>query len=338
MKATQQPDTEELLRRAGTGDPEARQQLLARHRGRLRQMVALRIDRRMAARVDPSDVVQEALADAAQSLSDYLKNRPLPFYPWLRQFAWERLLQLHRHHLQAQRRSVSREQLRIGDVADESAAILAERLADSGAVPAPGCSRPSCGTGCGPRSRPLEPRDREVLVLRYLEQLSTQGDRRRAGHQRGGGEDATSPGPGAAAGTARRVGRVRGDEMSATLDVPLRPRFRDDQWVRRPPRRRDRGVANRLQAGERGGLRGDPGAVSRARRVAAPAAAGDRGDGRLRGLRQPAGGVGRIARLEPARRRAGRRWATSASSARSAAAAWGSSTRPSRSRWAAGWP
>jgi hypothetical protein len=89
MSAAQRPDTQESLDRAGTGDRTARQELLARHRGRLRQMVALRIDRRMAAaRVDPSDVVQEALADAAQSLSDYLRDRPLPFYPWLRQFAW----------------------------------------------------------------------------------------------------------------------------------------------------------------------------------------------------------------------------------------------------------
>lgn len=71
MNAARQPDTEVLLERARTGDQSVGQQLLARHRARLRQMVALRIDRRMAARVDPSDVVQEALADAAQSLSDY---------------------------------------------------------------------------------------------------------------------------------------------------------------------------------------------------------------------------------------------------------------------------
>jgi RNA polymerase sigma-70 factor (ECF subfamily) len=95
-------------------------------------MVALRIDRRMTARVDPSDVVQEALADAAGSLSDYLKNRPLPFYPWLRQFAWERLLQLHRHHLQAKRRSVTREQLRIFDLAGDSEAVLVTRRGAKG--------------------------------------------------------------------------------------------------------------------------------------------------------------------------------------------------------------
>jgi RNA polymerase sigma-70 factor (ECF subfamily) len=173
MNAAHQPDTDELLERAGTGDRTARQELLARHRGRLRQMVALRIERRMAARVDPSDVVQEALADAARSLSDYLKHRPLPFYPWLRQFAWERLIQLHRQHLQAQRRSVNREQLRIFDIADESEAVLADRLAISGSSPSARLIAAELRDRVRAALAALEPHDREVLVLRYLEQLST---------------------------------------------------------------------------------------------------------------------------------------------------------------------
>ncbi len=173
MNAAQQPDTEELLEREGSGDRPARQQLLARHRSRLRQMIALGIDRRMAARVDPSDVVQEALADAAQSLSDYLRDRPLPFYPWLRQFAWERLLQLHRHHLRAQRRSVNREQLRIFDVADESEAALAERLVNSGSSPSARLLAAELRDRVRAALESLEPNDREVLVLRYLEQLTT---------------------------------------------------------------------------------------------------------------------------------------------------------------------
>ncbi len=173
MTAAHQPDTEELLDRAGAGDRSARQELLARHRGRLRQMVALRIDRRMAARVDPSDVVQEALADAAQSLSDYLKNRPLPFYPWLRQFAWERLLQLHRFHLQAKRRSVDREQLRIFDLPDDSEVALAERLVNSGSSPSGRLLAAELRDRVQAALESLEPRDREVLVLRYLEQLTT---------------------------------------------------------------------------------------------------------------------------------------------------------------------
>ena len=65
----------------------AREQLLRRHRRRLSRMVAVRFDPRLAARVDPSDVVQETLAEAAAGLDRYLRERPLPFYPRLRLFA-----------------------------------------------------------------------------------------------------------------------------------------------------------------------------------------------------------------------------------------------------------
>src|SRR4051794_10149647 len=105
MMAPDPCDTEELLCRAGRGDGSVRPRLLTRHWARLRRLVAGRIDRRMAGRVDPSDVVQEAVAQAARDLSGYLRDRPLPLYPWLRQFALQRLLQLRRHHIGARRRS-----------------------------------------------------------------------------------------------------------------------------------------------------------------------------------------------------------------------------------------
>ncbi len=173
MKAGGEPDTEELLDRAGMGDPVARQDLLARHRSRLRQMVALRIDRRMTARFDPSDVVQDALADAAANLNDYLKTRPIPFYPWLRQFAWERLIQLHRFHLQAKRRSVDREELRIFDLPADSEAALSARLAYTTKSPAARLVEDELRGRVQAAIEELPPKDREVLVLRYLEQLNT---------------------------------------------------------------------------------------------------------------------------------------------------------------------
>ena len=86
------PDSDELVRRSAAGDESARQQLLARHRSRLRQMIAVRLDRRVLARLDPSDVVQEVLMEAHKKLDGYLRDRPLPFYPWLRQIAWQRLV------------------------------------------------------------------------------------------------------------------------------------------------------------------------------------------------------------------------------------------------------
>src|SRR5436190_20534745 len=122
---TSPPDTDQLLERAGRGDPAALGQLLDRHRDRLRRMVAVRLDRRLAARVDPSDVVQESLAEAARRLPEYLRDRPLPFYPWLRRLAADRLAVLYRRHVRAANRAVGREE---PPLPDRSALKLADRL------------------------------------------------------------------------------------------------------------------------------------------------------------------------------------------------------------------
>lgn len=137
------PEIDELLRRAGAGEALAVGQLLELHRGRLRNMVAVRIDPQLAPRIDPSDVVQEALMEASRKLPDYLRQRPLPFYPWLRQIAWERLVHLHHRHLKVQKRAIGREVRLDLPLPDESACGLADRLIASGT---PCCSAsPSCG-------------------------------------------------------------------------------------------------------------------------------------------------------------------------------------------------
>ena len=71
--------TQGLLDRAGHGDVVARHELLERFRQYLRSLIAVRLDRRVARRVDASDIVQEALADASERMEDYLRARPLPF-------------------------------------------------------------------------------------------------------------------------------------------------------------------------------------------------------------------------------------------------------------------
>src|SRR3972149_795466 len=100
--------TDQLLQQASAGDGQAVQALLQRHRSRLRRMLSIRMDERILARVDPSDVVQEAMFEANRRLPDYLRARPLPFYAWLRQIACERLEKAHRRHIGAQKRSVRR--------------------------------------------------------------------------------------------------------------------------------------------------------------------------------------------------------------------------------------
>jgi RNA polymerase sigma-70 factor, ECF subfamily len=165
-------DTDALLCHVAEGNDAALQELLARHRRRLRQMIGVRLDSRLARRVDASDVVQETLLEAAQQLPQYVQQRPLPFYPWLRQIALHRLQRLHRQHIQVQRRSVNREQIEPVEFSDQSIVPLAQRLLAGGPSPS--------GIALGRESRQqvrralkeLGEADREILVLRFLEQLS----------------------------------------------------------------------------------------------------------------------------------------------------------------------
>jgi len=168
-----EPDTDQLLRRVAQGDAVARDRLLARHRGRLREMVALRLDRRLLARVDPSDVVQETLAEAAQKLPKYVRERPLPFYPWLRQLAWERLVQLYRWHVQTAKRTVTREDPAGLPLPDQSAIALAGRLLAKGSSPSSRLRESELRKQVQGLLAQLGAREREILVLRYLEHLST---------------------------------------------------------------------------------------------------------------------------------------------------------------------
>jgi RNA polymerase sigma-70 factor (ECF subfamily) len=168
---TANPDIDDLIEQASEGDDRARRQLLARHRRRLRRMVACHLDRRVAARVDPSDIVQEALAEAARRLDDYLRERPLPFYPWLRRLAWERLVKAHRAHLARAKRSVRREEPGVLGLPDESVAELAQRLASSASSPSRHALRVERQGRVRAALALLSEADREVLVLRYLEQL-----------------------------------------------------------------------------------------------------------------------------------------------------------------------
>ncbi len=170
MNTVSEPDTEELLALTAQGNIAARQQLLVRHRKRLVKMVAVRLDRGVAARLDPSDVVQEALVEAAQQLDEFLRSRPLPYYAWLRQFAWERLVKLHRHHIRSKKRSVTREEPWSMPLPDNSVLCLA-RLAAGGASPSQALIRNELRQRLRAALEGLAPHDREILVMRNLEQL-----------------------------------------------------------------------------------------------------------------------------------------------------------------------
>lgn len=168
-----EPSTEQLVHRAQAGDELAVSQLLDHHRQRLRRMVSVRMDNRLTARLDPSDVVQETLMEASRKLPDYLVRRPVSFYPWLRRIAWEKLVHLHVRHIDARKRSVNREARVTMILPDESVMHLADRLVAKGASPSAQAENKELRQQVRSALKQLPEKDREVLVLRYLEQSST---------------------------------------------------------------------------------------------------------------------------------------------------------------------
>jgi RNA polymerase sigma-70 factor, ECF subfamily len=166
--------TNEQLGRAAAGDAGEWGALLTRHGDRLRRMVALRLDRRLQGRIDPSDVLQEAYLEASARLPEYLRRPTMPFFLWLRFLTGQKLLELHRRHLGAQMRDAGREvSLYRGTLPETTSAALAAQLLGHATRPSEAAIRAEVKLRLQEALNRMDPLDREVLALRHFEQLST---------------------------------------------------------------------------------------------------------------------------------------------------------------------
>jgi RNA polymerase sigma-70 factor (ECF subfamily) len=166
-------DTVRLLEGVRAGDRGALDELFSRHRERLRRMVELRLDRRLQARVDASDVVQDAYLEVVQRLEAYLRDPRVPFFIWLRLVVGEHLVALYRRHLGAQMRAAGLEvSLYRGALPAASSAALAAQLLGKQTSPTQAAARAERLLRVQEALNSLEPLDREILSLRHFEQLS----------------------------------------------------------------------------------------------------------------------------------------------------------------------
>jgi len=166
-------DTARLLEQARGGDKAALNELLSRHRSRLRLMVEMRLDTRLQARLDASDVVQDAYIEVTERLDDYLRDPKVPLFLWLRLIVGERLLKLHRHHLGTQMRDAGREvSLYRGALPAASSAALAAQLLGKFTSPTQAAVRAERILRLQEALNTLDPVDREILSLRHFEELT----------------------------------------------------------------------------------------------------------------------------------------------------------------------
>lgn len=143
------------------------------HRERLRAFVKHRTDERLLGRLDWEDVMQDAFLVIQRRFPDFVAKPTVPFFIWMRAMTAQVLIDLHRKHLVMQKRNAGREVSIHQRLAFQStSASLAHLLTSSGTSPSHAAIRAEqleCVKLCLANMSKL---DREVLVLRHMEQLS----------------------------------------------------------------------------------------------------------------------------------------------------------------------
>src|SRR5919201_1568459 len=165
---------EELLDAARNGDEGALAVLVERHRDRLERMVRLRMDRRLQGRVDPADVVQDAYLTVRGKFPQYRADPRLPFFLWLRLEVGQKLVDVHRFHLGARMRDAGQEVvLHRGALPQVTSLSLAEHLLGKLTTASRAAMRVELKLRVQEALNGMDPHDREVLILRHFEELST---------------------------------------------------------------------------------------------------------------------------------------------------------------------
>jgi RNA polymerase sigma-70 factor (ECF subfamily) len=173
MSGQDRSSLEDLLERVRQRDAAAVAEVFDHYRDRLRRMVRLRLDRRLQGRLDPSDVLREALLDVAARAAEYAARPDMPFFLWLRMITGQRLLQIHRRHLPARMRDAAYELSLYGGALPEANSVsLAAQLLGRMTAASAAAMRAELQLKLQEVLNAMDPLDREVLALRHFEELT----------------------------------------------------------------------------------------------------------------------------------------------------------------------
>lgn len=144
--------------------------LFRRHEDRLRRMIELRIDSRLRGRIDPGEVIREAHREACDRVEEYLGDRSVRLYVWVRSLAARKLEEMSHRYL------LEKEPPRRSGVPPP----LTETPRTSHRTSPRALAKLLLGHGLARRPSDLEaallgmdPIDREVIALRNFERLSS---------------------------------------------------------------------------------------------------------------------------------------------------------------------
>ena len=154
-----------------SGDENKIAEVFSQYEEKLQRMVRFRLDRRLYGRVDTADVMQDVWMEASRRIEDYTSNPAVPFFIWVRQIAWQLIIDLHRRHLGAQKRNVSQEVSLSKSGVGTSISIAAQLVGDL-TSPSQAAIREEKLVELREALESMDKIDREVLALRHFEELS----------------------------------------------------------------------------------------------------------------------------------------------------------------------
>ena len=164
---------EELERRLRGGDTQALAELFARDRERLWRIVEFRLAQPLRGRLGPDDVLQEAFLAASHRLKHYAESPATSPFIWLRMIVNQTLIDLHRQHLEAQKRNAAREVSVDGmPYVEATSASVAIQLVGVFTSPSRAAARADSLGLVQAAIEQMDPIDREVLALRHFEELT----------------------------------------------------------------------------------------------------------------------------------------------------------------------
>lgn len=162
----------DALQRLRDGDEQALADLFAKYRERLYHIISVRMDRRLAGRVDADDVLQEVYLDAAARIHHYIDNHSGSFFVWLRLITTQTMANIFRRHLDAKMRDAKREiSIHSGPAYDSPTTPIAMQLLGRLTSPSRAAIREESAKQIEAAIESMKAIDREVITLRHFEQL-----------------------------------------------------------------------------------------------------------------------------------------------------------------------
>jgi RNA polymerase sigma-70 factor (ECF subfamily) len=163
-----------LIEQARIGAPEPVGRLLQLYQNYLTVLATTQLDRRLRRRMNPSDLVQEAMLAAHRDFGQFRGGSERELLAWLRQILINCLHHAIETHLKAKMRDV-RCEISLEQVSaslDRSVVNFGQLLADPGPSPSAASRHRERSVAFANELAKLRPDYRDVLILRNLQGLS----------------------------------------------------------------------------------------------------------------------------------------------------------------------